>query len=95
VKAGIFALKELCPLGTKDWDYEDQRRVQVNRGGVTRVRPAMRSGWKISTQFQINLPEYLKPDFVHALLNDAGRLVGIGDFRPTFGRFLVKSFSVE
>jgi len=92
VKAAVFSLADLCSLGVKDWDFEDRRRVQVQRAGVTRVRPAMKAGWRCEVQFQVNLPEYVSPAFLHELLNDAGRLIGVGDFRPTFGRFRVVTF---
>ena len=93
VKAGVFSLTDLCSLGVKDWDYEDRRRVQVMRAGITRTRPAMKAGWRAEVSLIVNLPEYLSLNFVHELLNDAGRLIGIGDFRPTFGRFLVSAFN--
>ena len=44
--AVIFSLTELASLGTADWDYEDKRRVVVQRNAITRVRPAMKEGWK-------------------------------------------------
>ena len=94
-KAGIISLAELSSLGVSDWDYLDARRVMVQRSGVTRQRPAMNAGWRAEFQFLINTPEYISPTLLHAVLNDAGRLVGVGDFRPTFGRFLVKSFAAE
>lgn len=40
----------------------------------------------------VNLPEYISPELLHALLTDAGRLIGVGDFRPTYGRFRVIRF---
>jgi hypothetical protein len=91
-KAGIVALDELCDVGQPDWDYLDQRRVMVQRNGVTRVRPALATGWKVTAQFMVNLPEYIAPAFLHSILTDAGRLIGVGDFRPTYGRFQVTSF---
>lgn len=94
-KAGIISLTELASLGVSDWDYLDARRVMVQRSGVTRQRPAMNTGWRAEFQFLINTPEYISPSLLHAVLNDAGRLVGVGDFRPTFGRFLVKSYATE
>lgn len=94
-KAGIISLTELAPLGTKDWDYLDARRVMVQRSGVTRQRPAMNAGWRAEFQFMVNTPEYISAQLLHQVLNDAGRLVGVGDFRPTFGRFLVKSYVAE
>lgn len=79
----------------KTWDYEDQRRVTVQRNGVTRVRPALREGWQISFDMLITMPEYLPPDpQMQRLLADAGRLCGLGDFRPTYGRFGVVGFEV-
>jgi hypothetical protein len=91
-KAGVVSLDELCDLGVKDWDYLDQRRVMVQRNGITRVRPAMSTGWKVTVHLLVNLPEYIAPAFLHSILTDAGRLIGVGDFRPTYGRFRVTSF---
>ena len=92
VKAAIVSLTPLASLGVKDYDFEDKRRVQVMRAGITRTRPAMKAGWKVSLDFMINLPEYISKSFFHELLSDAGRLVGIADFRPTYGRFQVVRF---
>ena len=57
-------------------------------------RPAMYPGWSAEFDLQVNLPEYFAPSLVNDLLVDAGRLIGIGDFRPTFGRFSVTHFEV-
>jgi hypothetical protein len=92
-KAGVISLTPLASLGVSEWDYEDRRRVVVQRSGVTRVRPAMRSGWKAEMQFLINLPEYIDAAFFREVLSMAGKLVGVGDFRPTYGRFDMTGFS--
>jgi hypothetical protein len=94
-KAAVINLTPLASLGSKDWDYLDQRRVMVQRNGVTRVRPAMLAGWVAELDFQVQLPEYVPSDHLHDVLVNAGRLVGVGDFRPTYGRFLVTSFKVS
>lgn len=86
-KAGIFVATELASLGVKDWDYLDQRRVTVQRAGITRIRPAMAKGWVATFEIGVVLPEYIPPSELRAVLIDAGRLVGLGDFRPTYGRF--------
>lgn len=93
-KAGIVALDELCSLGTKDWDYIDRRRVMIQRNGVTRCRPAMSSGWVVSVSIMVNLPEYIDPAMLNEVVQSAGRLIGVGDFRPTFGRYSVTKFEV-
>jgi hypothetical protein len=93
-KAGVVALDELCSFGTKDWDYLDRRRVLIQRNGITRVRPAMNKGWKVTVNIMVILPEYIESHLLHDRLNAAGRLIGVGDFRPTFGRFQINSFQV-
>lgn len=93
-KAGVVVLTDLCKLGPKDWDYIDRRRVVVQRSAITRERPAMRIGWSIGCNLQILTPEYIDKTSLHEVLTNAGRLVGIGDFRPTFGRFQVDKFEV-
>jgi hypothetical protein len=94
VKAAVVSLTPLASLGVTAWDYEHRCRVQVQRNGVTRVRPALRAGWQASFIFAVNLPEYVSQEMLLGLLSDAGRLIGVGDFRPTYGRFQVVAFAV-
>jgi hypothetical protein len=91
-KAALVSLTDLASLGTADWDYLDRRRVMVQRAGVTRCRPAFHPGWSAKFMFQIQLPEYVPSKDVLDVLVNAGRLVGVGDFRPSFGRFQVTGF---
>jgi len=93
-KAGVVCLTPLAPLGARAWDYEDRRRVMIQRNGVTRVRPAMRAGWAVTVELMVNLPEYIPPDALQDVLVNAGRLIGLADFRPTYGRFSVALFEV-
>ena len=94
-KAGIISLTELCPLGVKDWDYMDRRRVVIQRSAITRERPAMKMGWKIKCVLQVLLPEYIDEAMLHDTLSQAGRLIGVGDFRPTFGRYRITNFAIQ
>lgn len=91
-KAGVISMTPLASLGVTEWDYEDRRRVTIQRNGITRVRPAMKVGWKAEMDFMINLPEYIDEAFFREVLGMAGRLVGVGDFRPTYGRYDLTSF---
>jgi hypothetical protein len=88
-KAGVIPLTIVAPFlpATQTWDFEDARRVTVQRAGITRTRPAMREGWKVAFDLLINTPEYLPPHTMAKLIGDAGRLVGLCDYRPTYGRF--------
>lgn len=94
VKAAVVSLTPLASLGVTAWDYEHRCRVQVQRNGVTRVRPAISAGWRATFLLLVNLPEYVSSQMLHGLVNDAGRLIGIADFRPTYGRFQVTRFEV-
>ena len=91
-KAGIMPISIHCDLGVKEWDYIDMRRVVIQRAAITRCRPALKKGWRSEVILQINLPEYIEPNDVHEVLSLAGRVNGMGDFRPTYGRFIVKEF---
>jgi hypothetical protein len=91
-KAGLVCLTILADLGKAEWDYMDTRRVTIQRNGINRSRPAMRAGWKAEFDLQVLLPEYIDRAFLQGILADAGRLVGVGDFRPTYGRFSVVGF---
>lgn len=93
-KAAVVPLTECATLGKKTWDYLDQRRVTIQRNAITRIRPAFLAGWTASFEFQVALPEYVRPADLLAVLTDAGRLVGLADHRPTYGRFQVVGFEV-
>ncbi len=94
-KAGVVTLTPLASLGTKEWDYLDRRRVTIQRNGITRVRPAMLKGWRAEFDILVNVPEYIQPADLNMTIQQAGRLVGIADFRPTYGRFVVTKFAVR
>jgi len=93
-KAAIIGLEPLCSLGVKDWDYVDQRRVRVQQNSITRSRPAINTGWKVTVELQVLLPEYVSQELLNEVMQSAGRLMGVGDFRPTYGRFQVTSFKI-
>jgi hypothetical protein len=100
-KAALISLKPLVPITTvtgeipKIWDYEHRCRVQVQRSGITRTRPAFREGWKCTVPLLVSLPEYISPRELNDCIAAAGRLTGVGDFRPTYGRFQVIGFEIQ
>lgn len=93
-KAGIISLTPLASLGVKEWDFLDRRRVMIQRQGINRERPGMREGWTAEFRLLINLPEYITASLLQEVLVNAGRFIGIGDFRPTYGRFHVTLFRI-
>lgn len=93
-KAGVIVLTEVASTGHKVWDYVDQRRVTIQRNAITRSRPAINTGWKAEFIVQVQLPEYIPASTLNAVIANAGRLCGVGDFRPSYGRFGVTHFEV-
>lgn len=93
-KAGIISLTPLADLGARDWDYLDRRRVVIQRNAITRSRPAMKEGWKATFVLMVNLPEYIDQAMLNETIAQAGKLIGLADFRPSFGRFNVVAFDV-
>lgn len=93
-KAGIVVTTNLASLGTTKWEYLDKRRVMVQRQGINRVRPAFRVGWRAQFEIMVLLPEYIPAPVLQDVIQNAGRLIGVADFRPTFGRFNVISWTV-
>lgn len=93
-KAIIISLTDYAPVGKRNWDYLDQQRVVVQRSAVTRLRPALLSGWKAEFILMVTRPEYCPPEVLRRVLHDAGVLCGLGDFRPSYGRFDVTHFEV-
>lgn len=94
MKAALVSLTDLADTGLKDADYIDKRRVVIQRNAVTRSRPALKDGWKAGFILMINLPEYVPPQKLNHLIQQAGRIIGLADFRPSYGRFNVVKFEV-
>lgn len=96
-KAGILCTPELCVLngGVSDWDYEDKRRVVIQRAAITRTRPAFKEGWHCDIEITSLLPDLIDHDFLYKALVRAGMLIGVADFRPTYGRFAVTRFELK
>jgi hypothetical protein len=42
----------------------------------------------------VNLPEYINPQLLNSTIQAAGKLIGLADFRPSYGRFNVVGFEV-
>ena len=95
-KAGVIPLTgdTDASLSVKDWDYEDRQRVVIQRAAITRIRPALHKGWRATIDLQVQTPEHIDPQFLYEVIEQAGRLVGVGDHRPTFGRFQIMKFDV-
>lgn len=70
-----------------DMRFVDQRSVVVQRARVIRTRPVFPQ-WKAHIEVSFDEEEINERD-VDWMVETAGKKIGIGDFRPKFGRFKV------
>lgn len=92
-KAAFLPVTVLYPLGPK-WEIEDKRRMVVGRAGITRTSPGFKAGWEATFDFDVILPEYVSQEMFHEALSLAGRVIGLAQYRPTYGRFQVVKFGI-
>ncbi len=66
-----------------------KKGVKVTTSRIIRTRPMIPPGWKLTFQLEFDASVINESALVKAMI-EAGALIGIGDWRPKFGRFLVK-----
>ena len=96
----MVVVPEEIPFGTKSYAIDTRRIVNKStKGASLKSRPKLKS-WKLPFQILIEDDFPVKPDpgpIVKEMLEEAGRRVGIGSYRPTckgrFGKFIVTKFS--
>lgn len=69
-----------------DKSFVDQRGVRVSTARIIRTRPIFRK-WKAVVKLSFDPTQTNETDVV-SWVRTAGEQVGIGDYRPRFGRFL-------
>ena len=92
VPAGIMVTDIACLLGTKEFEVDSRRIVNGATGGARLRHRARLDVWK--THFVLDVDETMfAPKLVRELVDDAGKKIGLCDFRPArkgpFGRFVV------
>lgn len=97
VERGLILVSEVNSLsyaGPRDvqglWDANFRQTVPVKIGGrstVMRCRP-MFLNWECTVDALLN-PSQLPPDELVSIAEDAGHMIGVGDWRPWHGRFSV------
>lgn len=100
VQAGVFCTESSVKLEydgprNKDRLYSDSRfslrkGVAVQQSRVIRTRPMFPTGWTLTFQLEFDETLVNEKSVLKALV-DAGAHVGLGDWRPKFGRFTVET----
>lgn len=97
VTAGIMINEVACSFGTKDFEVDSRRVVNPSTGGAMICHRPRLDEWKLSFTLDVD-EEMFSADFVRTLVDDAGKKIGLGDFRPArkgpFGRFHVIEWKV-
>jgi hypothetical protein len=70
------------------------QRVIIGRAAVARMRLQVQTGWELAFTITVN-DDQIQPEVVETILAEAGRAVGIGDYRPRYGRFTIAAFTAH
>lgn len=90
-KSGIFVDPLMIPHLKSDWDI-DKQSVVVQRSRILRCRPRF-DDWELKFRILVR-DDRIEPLVVKQILENGGKYVGIGDFRPRYGLFEVVEFEV-
>lgn len=97
IKRSTEVMDEKCRLeydgprtvkGLWDGGFYDARSVKVPGGRIIRYRPIFHR-WHLECEIAFN-PEAIDRHQVIKCLEDGGQYLGLGDYRPKFGRFEVE-----
>ena len=91
VNATIEIEPDKIPLGKKTFDYNHQEFVKIQRNQILRSRPAFKKGWEAEFSLLV-LDDQMQKEILKEIVEYAGKFVGIGDWRPHFGRFEIVKF---
>jgi hypothetical protein len=75
-----------CDIFLKDPEHIDYRPVKIMGKKTMRARPLIPAGWQSTHTAEI-LEDVIDLGDMAPIFERAGRLVGIGDWRPRYGRF--------
>jgi len=97
VPAGILLEEMVCPLNTKEWEVDSRSVVIPSTGGRIMCHRPRIDRWALTFTLDVDTTVF-SPALVRALVDDAGKKIGLGDYRPArkgpFGRFVVKEWAV-
>lgn len=83
--------EDKVPLQKRKPDYIHQEFGKIQRNSVLINRPAFKNGWIVEFTIMI-LSEAISTTKLREILEFGGNFVGIGDWRPHYGRFEICDF---
>ena len=98
IPAGIAVREIVCPLNTKDFEGDSRSVVIPSTGGRIMAHRPRLDEWSLGFTLEVD-DAMFSLSFVRLLVDDAGRKIGLGDFRPDrkgpFGKFAVTEWVEE
>jgi hypothetical protein len=90
ILSSVFVEPDKVPLNKRIYDEIDSRFARIQRQGIIKSRPRY-NDWELS--FNITYDENrVTAATLRSILDEAGQIKAIGDYRPKFGRFKVEEF---
>ena len=93
---GILDL--VCPFGTKEFEVDSRSVVIPATGGRIMAHRPRLDKWSLTFRLAIDTDMFAET-FARKLVDDAGKRIGLGDFRPDrkgiFGKFVVTKWKSE
>jgi hypothetical protein len=98
IPAGLLVEDLVCSLNTDKWEVDSRSVVIPSTGGRVMCHRPRVDHWSCSFTPDVDGTMF-DPSLIRAVIDDAGKKVGLGDYRPArkgpFGRFVVKTWAVE
>jgi len=97
VEATVFIHPQEIEFGKNEPDFIHEcmgRRPPKTGGACIIRRPGLKEGWELSFSLTVT-DDRRDPELLRRGMEEAGLLAGIGDWRPEFGRFIVKKWEVK
>jgi hypothetical protein len=102
--AGVAVEELACPLHDQSgnrltaWEVDSRSVVIPSTGGRIMCHRPRVDAWRCSFTLDVDATVFT-PNLVRTVLDDAGRKIGLGDYRPArkgpFGRFVVVQWEVS
>lgn len=102
IPAGLVIDDIVCPLHDEksrpitEWEVDSRSVVIPSTGGRIMCHRPRIDCWQCTFTVEID-DTMFSPDLIRAIIDDAGKKVGLGDYRPSrkgpFGRFVVVKWS--
>jgi hypothetical protein len=98
IPAGIQIMDLVCPLSSCAWEVDSRSVVIPSTGGRIMAHRPRVDEWECCFSLDVD-NEMFSEKSVRLLIEDAGKKIGLGDFRPArkgpFGRFSIIGWKVS